>query len=145
LALTDPPAVFAADHSRALAFGFVSREPALPQESVVGSGRPRLLGFGPVNQPRLADCRPRYSCQKGRSIAQASPAMGFLFLSQVIRHRLRIRRPQRPCRFARPTSISLVPLDSGHRSLAATSGAHPLMGFSTSRFGTSSFFFQMPP
>lgn len=74
--ISRPHAVFTADQSRALAFGFLSRE-RFPLAGGTEVWRRRLLGFGPVNQPYHVDRRPRYSFQKGRSIAQAFPAMGF--------------------------------------------------------------------
>lgn len=73
-----PHAVFAADQSRALAFGFVSRDHDPPAGGIVGSDGVRLLGFGPVNQPYHVRRRPRYSLEKGRSTVQADPAMGLV-------------------------------------------------------------------
>ena len=51
---------------------------------------PRLLGFGPADEPCRVICRPRYSfCAQGRSNPPADTALGFSLLSGVRRVGLR--------------------------------------------------------
>jgi len=86
-AIANPPAVFAADQSRALTFGFVPRiRPSRWRSHRVW--RLGLLGFGPVNQPYHVHRRPRYSLSSKRPLdVQGLCCHGFCFLSQVVRRK----------------------------------------------------------
>jgi hypothetical protein len=81
-AIEDPPAVFVADQSRALAFGFLSRDPRPPGDRGLSrSGGDRLLGFDPVNQPCFVDDRPCYSTgiRTGQPMRRGLCCHGFWF------------------------------------------------------------------
>lgn len=85
-AIEDPRAVFVADQSRALAFGFSSRDPRPPGDRGLSrSDGDRLLGFDPVNQPCFAHRRPSYSSE----IRMGQPMRRRLLLPWVLLSSLR--------------------------------------------------------